>query len=96
MTHPLMNKIRDRCSVLTNLLSGTAQTKERKERQRGNIDTANPDPEHELEKVAVVEVANAVVDPGAVVVHAQHTAAAHAAMVAARGLVLPALLAVPE
>ena len=40
-------------------------------------------------------MAHAIVDPGAVMVHSQHAALAYAAMVAARRLGLPTLLAKP-
>lgn len=43
----------------------------------------------------VVGVPNTVVDPGAVVVHAQNTAPAHSAVVRARRLVTRTLLAEP-
>ena len=48
------------------------------------------------EEGLVVAVAHAVVDPHAVVVHAQHALVAHAAVVRARGLVPRTLLAIPR
>ncbi len=49
--------------------------------------------EQEQQEGLIICVADTVVDPGAVVVHAQHTALAHSAVVAARRLVPAALLA---
>ena len=49
--------------------------------------------DHVEEEVAVVAVADAVVEPGAVVVHLEHATVAHRAVVRARGLRVDALLA---
>jgi hypothetical protein len=48
----------------------------------------------QTKKGAVVAVADAVVDPRAVMVHAQHTSITHTAVVGTRWLVVAALLAI--
>ena len=50
----------------------------------------------EEEKGLVIALADAVVDPGAVMVHSQHTSPAHPAVMSARRLRPFALLAEPR
>ena len=49
--------------------------------------------DHVEEKVAVIAVADAVVEPRAVMVHLEHAAVAHRAVVSPRGLWVDAFLA---
>ena len=58
-----------------------------------DVEAAGDGVDHVEEEVSVVAVADAVVEPGAVVVHLEHAAVAHRAVVGARGLRVDALLA---
>ena len=58
-----------------------------------DVEAAGDVEDHVEEEVSVVAVADAVVEPGAVVVHLEHAPVAHRAVVSARGLRVDALLA---
>ena len=59
-----------------------------------DIKNCNIDINHETEKVAVVEVPDAIIDPRAVMIHSKHTSFACSAVVSARRLEVLADLAV--